>query len=239
MYKFESRIRFSEIDQSETLTIPALVNYFQDCSTFQSEDLGLGIDELQKRGKAWVLSSWQIEVMQYPKFGEKITIGTWASEFSGLFGYRNFQLRDEKGQALANANSIWVFMDLAKGRPARPEAYDIEAYDPEPALEMEKVSRKITLPTELMEKEAFPVLRSQIDTNGHVNNAQYIQMALETAPECGRAGKIRVEYKKSAVMGDWIVPKKSVESDRTVVELTDQQGTVYAVVEFKEIRSCN
>ena len=41
MYTFESRVRFSEADHTELLTLPGLVNYFQDCSTFQSEDIGI------------------------------------------------------------------------------------------------------------------------------------------------------------------------------------------------------
>ena len=36
MYTFESRVRFSEADNTELLTLPVLVNYFQDCSTIQS-----------------------------------------------------------------------------------------------------------------------------------------------------------------------------------------------------------
>ena len=43
MYTFESRVRFSEADHTELLTLPGLVNYFQDCSTFQSEDIGYGV----------------------------------------------------------------------------------------------------------------------------------------------------------------------------------------------------
>ena len=39
MYEFNSRVRYSEIDHHGTLTLPALINYFQDCSTFQSEDV--------------------------------------------------------------------------------------------------------------------------------------------------------------------------------------------------------
>ena len=31
MYTFESRVRFSEADHTELLTLPGLVNYFQDC----------------------------------------------------------------------------------------------------------------------------------------------------------------------------------------------------------------
>ena len=49
MYTFDSRVRFSEVDHTELLTLPGLVNYFQDCSTFQSEDIGYGVEELQSR----------------------------------------------------------------------------------------------------------------------------------------------------------------------------------------------
>ena len=47
-YTTEGRIRFSEVDHTRRITLPGIVNYFQDCSTFQSEDLGLGIDALQR-----------------------------------------------------------------------------------------------------------------------------------------------------------------------------------------------
>ena len=53
MYTFESRVRFSEADHTELLTLPGLVNYFQDCSTFQSEDIGYGVESLKKSGQAW------------------------------------------------------------------------------------------------------------------------------------------------------------------------------------------
>ena len=42
MYTFDSRIRYSEIDRSGRLSIPAVVDYFQDCSAFQSEELKAG-----------------------------------------------------------------------------------------------------------------------------------------------------------------------------------------------------
>ena len=41
-YQWKQRIRYSEVDGERKLTIPNLVNYFQDCSTFQSEELGVG-----------------------------------------------------------------------------------------------------------------------------------------------------------------------------------------------------
>lgn len=234
MYTFESRVRFSEVDATEKLTLPGVVNYFQDCTTFQSEELGRGIEALKAIGKGWILSSWQIEVNRYPKICEKLKIDTWATTFDGIYGNRNFRLRTENDEVLARANSIWVYMDLVKGRPLRPDQDVISAYEIDPPLDMEPVSRKIALPKELEEREAFPVLRHQIDVNNHVNNCQYIQMALEVLPECGRAKKIRVEYKKSAVFGDMICPKVAIEADRKVVELCGTDGSVFAVVEMRE-----
>ena len=120
MYAFDSRVRFSEADHHETITLPGIINYFQDCSIFHSEDIGLGIDYLKEKKRAWVLTSWQIIVDRYPRIGEKIKVGTWATEFNGLYGHRNFCMWDEKGERAACANSIWAFMDLERGRPAKP-----------------------------------------------------------------------------------------------------------------------
>lgn len=92
-YEFEARVRYSEIDHRGTLTLPALINYFQDCSTFHSETVGLGMDHLRQKKKAWVLSYWQIIADRYPKLSEKITVGTFATEFKGLFGNRNFYMK--------------------------------------------------------------------------------------------------------------------------------------------------
>ena len=233
MYRFESRVRFSEIDHTEMMTLPALVNYFQDCSTFHSESLGLGIEALKEKGKAWILSSWQIVVERYPKMGEEIHIETWPTGFEKMCGTRNFRMRTKDGEVLAYANSIWVYMDIRKGRPARPDEQEIAAYGEEEPLKMEYASRKIALPKETVPKERFPVRRSQIDTNEHVNNCQYIQMALEVMPECERASQVRVEYKRSAVMGDVIYPRTAVEALRKVIELCDENGGIFAVVEFE------
>lgn len=52
MYTFGSRVRYSETDECGRLTLTGIMNYLQDCSTFQSEDIGLGISYLTDRHKA-------------------------------------------------------------------------------------------------------------------------------------------------------------------------------------------
>ena len=232
-YEYDSRVRYSEIDHRGTMTLPALINYFQDGSTFQSEALGLGMDRLKKEKKAWVLSYWQIIIDRYPKMGEPITVGTFATEFRGLFGNRNFYMKDKDGGMIACANSIWAFMDLEKGRPCRPTPEHIEPYGADAPLDMPYEDRKILVPEHFEEKEAFPVRKYHIDTNEHVNNCQYVQMAMEMLLGDVQVSQLRVDYKKSAVLGDVIWPRIATEQDRIVIELCDEEKNPYAVIEMK------
>ena len=233
IYTFDSRVRYSEVDHQGTLTLPALMNYLQDCSTFQSEDIGVGLSVLRERKRAWLLSYWQVEVRRYPKLGERITVGTLATGFKGFFGNRNFYIDDENGDRLACANSIWVFMDAEAGRPVKPGEEEIAPYGLEEPLEMDYEGRKIRLPETAQALEPFPVRRAHIDTNEHVNNSQYIQMVMDLLPGDFPVHRLRVDYKKSAVMGDSIFPKLSREEGRTVAELCDDTGRAYVVAELK------
>lgn len=233
MYEFESRVRYSEIDHRGGMTLPALINYFQDCSTFDSEKAELGMERLKADQKAWVLSYWQVIVDRYPHLSENITVGTFPTEFKGLYGKRNFYMKDETGEMIARANSIWVFMDLAKGRPSRPSPEYIESYGIHEPLHMPYEDRKIVVPESFSEREAFPVRRYHIDTNEHVNNCQYVQMALEFLSREMEIRSLRVDYKKSAVLGDLIFPYVSEEQERTVVKLCNSSGEPYAVVEIR------
>ena len=232
MYSFDSRVRYSEVDENRELTLTGIINYMQDCSTFQSEGLGLGIDYLERERRAWLLSAWQIVIERYPKLGEEITVSTWPYDFKGIYGYRNFTIRDSAGECLVKANSTWFFFDTEAGRPVRPEPAHIEAYrvGEEDRLDMEYAPRKVSLPEDYEEKPAVCVARHHIDTNHHVNNAQYVEIAREFLPERMRIRELRAEYKKAALLGDVIIPRVSCADGVYTVALCDGEGAPYALV---------
>lgn len=233
MYCFDSRIRYSETDSQGKITLTSVIDYFQDCSTFHSEELGVGIDYLKEQNLAWVLTSWQIEVSRYPGFGEQISVKTWPYGFQGFFGYRNFTLESAHGELLAYANSVWVLLDLKKARPAKLPLLMQEVYQLSPQLPMECDSRKIQLPDKLEEQERFPVHKYHIDTNQHVNNGKYVSMAQEYLPLGFKIRKIRTEYQKAAVYGDLICPFVAAQREKVIVNLADEAGKPYAIVELE------
>lgn len=233
IYGFDSRIRFSEVDVNLNLTLGSVIDYFQDCSTFHSEDVGMSVSRLALRNRAWILSSWQIIAERFPKMGEQVRIETWPYEFKGFFGSRNFSMTDESGERIIYANSLWIYMDTESGRPVKVDDEQLACFELEEKLSMSYADRKIAIPRMGEEKPRFCVTKHLLDTNHHVNNAQYIKMAEEYLPDGFILKEMRAEYRKAAMLHDVIVPEVVREDGRCMVTLADEGGRPYAVVVFE------
>lgn len=232
MYSFNSRVRYSEVNKEGLLSVPSVLNYFQDCSTFQSEALGVGMEYLKKEKKAWVLNSWQIEFMSDINMLEEIEIGTWSYGAKGVYGYRNFVLNKEDGSRAVNANTIWVFTDIDTGMPVKVQKKDVEIYGIEPKIDMIDYGRKIMTQGEGIKETEFSVRKYHIDTNGHVNNVKYVQFAMEYLEDNVKIKNLRAEYKRSAKYGDVIYPVIYKEENTLTVSLNDETGDIYAKVQL-------
>ena len=233
MYSFESRIRYSELAENGRLSLDGIVNYLQDCTCFESEKLGVGMETTYGRGRMWGLNFWQIVVDRYPKLGEQIRITTQACGSEKMFGYRNFMIHDEAGDMVVKAYSIWSLLDMKKGRPCMVQPEDIELYGIEEPLPMEKVSRKIAVPKEGgQQQKGFQVQEYHLDTNHHVNNGQYVRMATAYLPDNFPVREMRAEYRRQAKLGDMIQPMRYEMEDGYLVVLQDPEGQVHCVVRF-------
>ncbi len=232
MYTINSRIRYSEVNKDKVLDYFGIINYFQDCSTFNSEDMGMGVGYLESRNRAWLMTSWHIVVNRFPKLFENIEVSTWPYDFSGMCGYRNFIIKDSVGEICALANSIWVLVDTIKNRPVRITEEDFFNYKLEPKLNLEEVKRKINIPNNLTAFKSFDVVKSDIDTNNHVNNGQYVRMAQEILPLGFLPTTMRAEYKKPATLSHIITPYLGEDDESYTVVLSDNNQKPYAIISF-------
>lgn len=234
IYTMETRVRYSTCGADRQTRLSDILDYFQDICTFQAEELGVGLTYMHTHQTAWVLNSWQADIMRYPSFGEKIRITTWPYDFHGFLGFRNFKIEDEAGKNIVLASSVWVFMDMLKNRPVRITPEVASAYHVQPRLEMEYMDRKITdMETSMMqESEPFRIPRYFIDTNQHVNNAKYILLAEELLPVDIQPVRIRAEYKKPAVYQDVLYPLVCHQQNCWTVKLNGADEKPYTMMEF-------
>ncbi|MCR5272140.1 MAG: acyl-[acyl-carrier-protein] thioesterase [Lachnospiraceae bacterium] len=236
MYSIDTKIRYSEIDKNRKLKPLALLNLLQDCCTFQSEDVGNTGISMRDMNRAWILNSWQVIVFKDVKLGDLVTVSTMPYEFKGFFGMRCFEIKDKKtGERIAIANSVWTYLNTKTGTPARIEKEIQEMYGIDELIDFDWAGRKIPIPENLEKLEAFDVRGSFIDTNNHVNNAWYVELAAENLPEDFSYNAMRVEYKKSAVLGDRLMPMICRGTDKNVVVMADEDENPYATVEFYSV----
>lgn len=228
-YEFTSRIRYSETGPDSRLTIESLINYFQDCSTFQTEDSGAGLDMLKEQGLAWMLLSWQIEIKRLPRLYEEVHIGTIPYELKGMMGLRNYYMDTAAGERLAFANSVWALIDTRTMSPVRITDAHKAHYTLGEKLDMEYGDRKIRFDQSLPHTQADSVQihANQLDSNHHVNNGRYVRIALdalipktlglEQTPSESFVRHVQAEYKKQAHLGDELLPLIYEIDEKTVI----------------------
>lgn len=255
MYSFNSRVRFSECDEAGLLSVPAAIDYLQDCSTFHSEAIDRGPAHIKETGLAWLLAAWEVEFIRRPHFGEEITVYTWATSFKGLFARRNFMICEaadtECEHPLVRADSSWFMFDASKQRPIRvPETESAPYLEDTPALDMPPIQRALRVEGEGTAVSPVVVTGAHLDTNHHVNNAQYISIALgaleeldhEMAAKAAGIDKpyiMDVYYATAAKLGDTIYPHvHKVEDDEAsaaaiYITLDNEEDKPYATVRLR------
>ncbi len=237
MYSFTSRVRYSECDENGRMGLVPMINYLQDCSTFHCEEVGEGIRRLGEQGLGWILAGWRIEIDRLPEYAEDIEISTWCYEMHGLHALRNFQITDASGAPCVRADSQWFLYDLNANKVVRiPESQHCYL-DETPRLDMPKLARKIPVEEEGTTTSAVIVSEQHLDTNRHVNNAQYVLMAADALSELGITAPLStltVQYRSMARLADTVVPHVHAGDAAHTVELTDEAGNTYATVKFEE-----
>lgn len=236
MYSFNSKVRYSEIDAKGYLSLEAIMNYFQDCSSFHSEELGVGINFLKENNLTWMIIAWHVQIFRRPCLGEKITIGTWPHTFRNIKGGRNFVLMDSDGNTLARADSDWVLYDTKQGRIARVPKEISDAYTLEEALDMGDF-RKIKGTDEGM-KECDRIIVSPffLDTNGHVNNVKYLSIAEGHLADKNGYNEFFVEYKNQAFLKDEISVYFKENSEESLIVLKNQRDEILVNIEFGKMK---
>lgn len=237
-FAFEGRVRYSECDEAGRLSLFSLTNYLQDCSSFQSIEIGSGIDGLEGRGLAWVLANWRIEVDRIPAFGEGVRVSTWCYEMTRAHARRNFTI-EAGGSTVVRADSQWFVYDAARGRATRVPEDQLAYLADRPPLVMGPLGRRIVPEGPGEARPPIVVERRDIDTNHHVNNARYVSFALRALDGAGLKVPeapltLQVQYRAMAFLGDALVPVVHRAEGGCDVDLTGGDGATRAMVRIRE-----
>ena len=124
----------------------AYVGWMQDVAIAHSTEVGWSMGRYLELGAGWVVRSHFIEYLRPAFADERISAHTWVPRFDQRSTPRRYLfVRDGDRIVLAQAETIWVFVDLASGRRRPIPAELLEAFDPVP--EEREVRRALGLAT--------------------------------------------------------------------------------------------
>ena len=204
----------------------------QDCSEMWVDSEPDVKRYFTEQNMAQLLASRQVEIMRVPTFKEELTVTTSVYEMKPMYGFRNTFIYDAEGKPCYRTWSMGAFVDMSNGKLKRVDDAVAKSLLIEPKLEMNYRDRRIILPKECgLMMEPVKVMRADIDYNRHVNNANYIRMAMELLPEDFVVKGLRVEYRVAAKLGDVLIPMVFKIENGFVIELAIG-NEASAIVEF-------
>lgn len=173
-YTCSMRVSSYQCDMNSRMKPSAILEIMQEAAGEHAELLGIGRSMLLNQDLVWILTRVEVQMARYPHFGETITLETFPMPNRRWFFPRYFIFRDEDGQQIGCAGSLWALLNITERRMSRPD----------PVLAMmpdnSDLIAPLGLPATVAEiggsfdtQERTPVY-TDLDMNGHVNNTKYI-----------------------------------------------------------------
>jgi acyl-CoA thioester hydrolase len=101
------------------------LRWMQEVATAHSAAAGWPLERYAAERTAWVVRKHAIEYVRPAFEGERLAAFTWVEGFRAHVSPRGYLFWREGDRAvIARAQTLWVYVDAASGRPARvPEAF--------------------------------------------------------------------------------------------------------------------
>lgn len=113
-------VRQYELDQFGHVNNAVYLNWIEQVATDHVEALGFGRDWAARHGGAWVVREHHVTYHRPVRYGEVVLVTTLPQRLDGVRGLRRTEIhRESDGTLLMEADTVWVWVDVAGGRPRR------------------------------------------------------------------------------------------------------------------------
>ena len=178
-YQRTLRLKAEHVDCFRRLRLSVLMRLFQECCIAHTEELGMGRAMTLDRGFLWVINAETIGISRLPEYDEEITLLCRPGETLHFFFPRQMSVLDAEGREIVRIGALWSLIDTGSRQLIDPGENGI-------LIKGENRPGDILPPLSLKERETAKTTPAQeasyslVDINGHVNNAGYMDIVLDT-----------------------------------------------------------
>lgn len=231
------QVRHYECDYFGRLRPATLLGYLQEAAFDASAAVGYSATRYDEIGFQWFAYETQLTVLRPLHYGDQVEVRTWIHDFRRVRSLRQYEVY-LNSELVAHAETDWVFINTQTLYPTTIPPEIVEAYsrgdEVLPAEPRPPFPSFPQTPAQVSTVQRTVELRD-LDPAKHVNNAVYLQIALEaeqqtlaaqgwTLPRFDEAGvalalkQARIEYKLAAVWGD------RLDIDTWAYDVTSEEG---------------
>ena len=199
------------------LSTRELFVWLQDAAGEQCVPYHLAGDDLKKRGLMWVVVRYLIRVPRWPEPGEALRLLTWPGATRHSMMPRFYRLLDAAGECIASGSSVWTVVDRETRKMVNPEEHGVILEALVTGLEERRPPAPARLPAE--DFADYLVTDEVLDTNGHMNNTRYYDLAERCiGREGGRPRRIVTEHQSEIRAGQSMRIRWGREGERYFIE---------------------
>ncbi len=191
-----------DVDYHDILKPTAIIDFFQDIAGVHATELGIGYEKLIKENNTWIVLYQQFEMVAIPKYHANIEIVTWPKSKGRLEFERELLILDEDGNTLVKGISNWLVLNLKTHAIVRASEIDLNGEYETFTNYPNKCKRKLELDQSLIEDTfTYEVCFDDLDHNGHMNNAKYVNIIFNHYPFYGTnkyTKSVEIAYIKEA-----------------------------------------
>lgn len=241
IYEHNFYIGIQDIDAQRKLTNTAILKFFEEIGCLHSNVAGYGLDNIETTHLSWVVLHWKVKILKRPNYNETITIKTWARASQKFFTYRDYEVYNSKGELLIIGSSKWTLIDIEKAGIVKITDDLITCYSPEDKFVfIEPEMDKLKEPNNTLSSFSFPVLKKDIDVNGHMHNLYYLDYGFEVVPDDVRKNIVNgtlncfeIMYKKGAKLQDIVdCSYTAINSEHFVTMKSNKDDSLHCILKF-------
>lgn len=210
------QIKKEHVDMFDHVLPGTLARFMQKATEEHMSAIGLDDQWLRSQGLLWVIVWTNAWIERLPGAGEDIVLHTWSGEEKfGMFS-RRYNFMSTNGEILIKASSLFLLMNAKTRTVAGNEILSgkipVIVYQGE-----QKLPKQIMRFSKLMSTKIRSVQSSEIDKNNHMNNAFYLDWAMDvlekTYLERHSLKFFWVEYNKELLLDQQVQMNYQLEKD--------------------------
>ncbi len=141
---------------------------------------------LERYGVVWMIVRSWMQLDTQPDPSVPLTVRTWHRGMTGSMIFRDFDLI-QRGERIGQAVQTWVLVDVQSRTICRMSKIPELVNSPRPEMVKDLRPRRLMPPCALIDALPLVAGSEDVDVNGHINNAAYVPLVLESLPEPVRA----------------------------------------------------